>query len=254
MKKAVKIALIILFGAFIFTGCSTADKEQGDSQQQGNEKDESNQEKEADKQDQGNEDNKENQDGESENQWKNDLLTEFYSIIDESDTTVLLDSIQLTDGKWRMIFLDTYNNHAYKEWQFKDRISGNCWDFTLKDGEPTFIEGWDYDKYTIEGDIEKLLAEESWRKWALDGNNYFSLNQNAYKESDDIESCTELLKNKVVPFHSKKLAEDSPITIKANEAGTKFIYSYGTNWRPYFHDIPEDSPVNTVTTYFIKTE
>ena len=188
------------------------------------------------------------------NQWKDDVLKEFYSMVDESNFTDEVDSVQLSDGKWRMIYYNVYNNYTDEEWQFLNRISGNVWDFTLKDGEPGFTEGWDYDKYTIEGDVSKLLEKYSWFKGELDGNEYFSLNQNQYKENDAVKKCSELLKNRVLPGFSKQLPEDSVIVIKSNEARTKFIYDYGTNWRPYFFGTAEDSPINTVSVYFIKME
>lgn len=188
------------------------------------------------------------------NQWKDDVLKEFYSMVDESNFTDEVDSVQLSDGKWRMIYYNVYNNYTDEEWQFLNRINGNVWDFTLKDGEPGFTEGWDYDKYTIEGDVSKLLEKYSWFKEGLDGNEYFSLNQNQYKENDAVKKCSELLKNRVLPGFSKQLPEDSVIVIRSNEARTKFIYDYGTNWRPYFLGTAEDSPINTVSVYFIKME
>ncbi len=224
MKKIAGV-LFLLLNVSIFTGCVSAGKRQ-----------------------------------EVDNQWKYDLLEEFYSMADESDFTDELDSIQLSDGKWRMIYYNVYNSPnkyislSNKEWQFVDRIDGNCWEFILKDGEPAFTEGWDYEKFTLEGDAAEFLKDEPWRKWGLEGNEYFGLGQNAYKKDDTVKKCSELLKNKVLPGVSKQLPEDSPIVIKTNQARTKFIYDYGTNWRPYFYGMSEDSPLNSVAVYFFKVE
>lgn len=178
------------------------------------------------------------------------VVLDEYNLIQESETPESVRAINLSDGKWIMVYYT--EQEAMYSWDelviFSPNKNYSVWNFTVDGNSVIVTAGHDLWQGTLQGDIAKFKKNNAWVKKCIKGNEFN--NPSGDYQPDKLQKSSTILKQLLLPKFAKELPEDSTHVIKTNSDRTKFIYDSKNAWQENDGRIFEGN----VIIYFAKAE